>query len=185
MSDEFARRLRGYQRRIEALERLAGVRRSPGEHDAVHDVHNDARYRAVQAGVVDWRNTNQSIPHATVTTVVFDNTTWSRGGWSRTSGVYGKNSLLPGFWRVRAQAAFAGNSTGSRFLRVHRNGVMVSEVRTVPRPAGVILFQASTSPLAIVEGDTIEVAVFQDSGGALDLVGGQDHTWVELEFVGT
>lgn len=86
--------------------------------------------------------------------------------------------------KVTAQAQIASNGTGERAMRLYIGGSQYSdpgsEVRVEASADGETTLQMVTPWLPVSGGEELEVRVFQDSGGDLDL--NPNYSWMEVEF---
>jgi hypothetical protein len=119
------------------------------------------------------RNTVQSIPNNSFTTVSWVGEVWDAPNWHSNSTNPGQikpenfTGTLP--FLVVLQVKFATNGTGKRRARIYKNATeIVAE-------SGISGADVSSGPinlsmlLQMVSGDFVTAEVFQDSGGALDL----------------
>jgi hypothetical protein len=129
---------------------------------------------------------NQSIANTTVTTVPFAGENFDSDNFHSTS-VNNSRITIPtgkgGKYLVVAQGYFVANSTGFRQTRILKNGTAVQ-----------ISVDAATSQdaqnnisyiLSLAAGDYIEMAVYQNSGGALTLANSNDNeTFLSVSYQG-
>ena len=119
-----------------------------------------------------YRNTTQSIPNATWTTVVWDQEDWDDGGdYNTTNGLF--TAPADGVYMVTAALFFASTTwtAGQRAaLTVYKNGSQLARLDRVVAPGttfsmalqGAVLVKLST-------GDYIDVRAYQNSGASLDV----------------
>lgn len=113
------------------------------------------------------RSTDQSISDGTVETIVWGSAEFDDlGMWD--SGNPSRLTVPSGVGRVRvlAKGGWVGNSTGQRQLRAHLNGSFKAlfDIRQA-----IDSTEAEGSlVLTVSAGDYVELAVFQNSGAALD-----------------
>lgn len=122
------------------------------------------------------RNTNQSIPNDTWTVVTFNVEEIDIGGWYPGSGNVatvptsevpaGASTILLDF---AASATFTSNGTGSRGARITVNGSNIGGITV-----GALSGDTTTVPVPgelaeVAAADTIQLEVYQNSGGALNL----------------
>lgn len=131
---------------------------------------------------------NQSVPDATATSL-----SWATED-SDTDGMWviGSPTIFTvphGVQRVRVSASlqWAANATGIRQVSVLKNGAGgYAGQSTVLAPNAGASFGncmfCATDVLAVAEGDTLEVSVYQNSGGALN-VNALGMTWVHVERI--
>lgn len=75
-----------------------------------------------------------------------------------------------GVYLLTAYAGFDANATGARYIQVQRNGVGVQMLTAVPIP-GDVTTMTITVLTTLAAGDPLQVAVFQNSGIALNVTG--------------
>lgn len=116
------------------------------------------------------RNTSTlSIPNSSTTTITpySSITEDTHGSFNNTTGVY--TCGVPATLNVSGFVSWAGNGTGSRILYLMKNG-SVQKSSIVGTPANASSFsQEVNDTIPCKSGDTLSLAVFQNSGGALDL----------------
>src|SRR5690606_5302466 len=107
---------------------------------------------------------NQTLPNNTLTTLTLGTTVALRGGM--TIGPSGLIVPRDGWYTITASVRWAGNTSGSRQVRINHNGSPVlSDVATPPTGAFAHSLALSTYCEA---GDEISVSTYQSSGGNLD-----------------
>ena len=130
---------------------------------------------------------SQSIPNAVETAVSWPAPTIDTDAmWASGSPTILTVPAGVGRVRVTAQTTWTNNASGSRKFRVVRNGVDEGVGFPAMRllAAGstdVTILSAAGGIRAVSPGDTIQLLVFQDSGGALNLLG--TNTWISVEFL--
>lgn len=140
------------------------------------------------AKVSAFNNNGQSVNNATLTTV----TNWTENfdqanNFNATTGVF--TAALAGFYRVSAKAFWTSNAwpaNGVSAAVIRKNGTAVKNATftvvaatTTNIPTGTVtgLFQLAVN-------DTIDVQVFQNTGGAVTLYNGDTtHTYIDIEQV--
>jgi len=77
----------------------------------------------------------------------------------------------PGLYQITAQAEFVANATGTRIIRITKNGTAVGRSERIFAPDGTIVDAINTEAIgeATVAGDYFEVEVRQNSGGNLNI----------------
>lgn len=63
---------------------------------------------------------------------------------------------------------FAADATGERQIQLTVNGVTIASQRLSAAGAGTTMLNAASGPVQLALNDTVSVAVFQNSGAALD-----------------
>jgi hypothetical protein len=125
-----------------------------------------------------FKSANQSVPNSTVTIVAFDSEINDNDSIHDTVT---NNSRLTcrtaGVYLVRGHAIFSSNGVGTRAVSLFRNGNTNDRVgEIVLPPASTSSFSTAIEVETLIElaaGDYLEMYVYQDSGGALTLQGGQ------------
>lgn len=120
-----------------------------------------------------YRNTSQSIPNGSWTEVsAFSGETYRRGGVGYATPRYTANK--PGVWALTGQVSLPGQTSGvsRRGACFVINGVIANSATDAQMVAsagtGGITVQVR-SELVLSAGDTVGLAVFQDSGAAVSL----------------
>lgn len=129
--------------------------------------------------------TNQSIPDITDTVVVFDTLNFEVDDTGRITPNTGTGVVTvneAGIYRVTACAEFAFNATGRRILAINAGGAVVAEHDD--DTSGVSAWSSCISTLVkLAAAETIDVRVFQSSGGSLNLLGSV-RTHMTVEWTG-
>ena len=92
-----------------------------------------------------------------------------------------------GLYRAAAGGGFAADSTGNRSARIHKNGSAVNG-STGPGVAGSVssIVSAQTVTVSCNNGDYLELAFYQSSGGALATSTTADmYPYLNVEYLGT
>lgn len=157
------------------------------------EVYGSRPFRLGSAGKVDAvslrRGTNQSIPdNGAYTTIAFDTPSstanpagmWSAGSPSRVTAPW------TGWYDCKGAAEFAANASGRRVLGLRVNGVD-PPVRVASQTSGSgtnpIHLQAAAT-LYLGAGDYVELAAFQNSGGALNVTASSFSPCLEVVYLG-
>lgn len=142
-----------------------------------------ARYRArFTAGG------SQSIPAATITSVVFGDEVEDTDSISSDGTVFTAPTGTA-YVKVIAQAAWQSNGSGGlRQIFLQQNGG-IPEMRPSSRVSSASTSidertHFSSSFISAVGGDTFELAAQQTSGSSVDIVEDNNLTWIELVFYG-
>ena len=112
----------------------------------------------------------QSIPNSTWTDLAWDNNSSDNNGLHSTSTI-SENILIkePGTYRIFSRIRFASNGTGARIMRILINNSIVDRTTTTENPSASQDCTISTEIIkALLPGNTVRVAVYQSSGGALN-----------------
>ena len=119
------------------------------------------------------RTTNQSIADDTYTAVSFDtveNDAWNC--WDLSPNPTRLTVPITGRFLIHGAVVFAANDTGHRELRFNKNGTEIYSTTFLPVSSTVESHVTVTTPtVALTKTDYIEMEVWQDSSGALDILG--------------
>lgn len=89
-----------------------------------------------------------------------------------------------GYWSVTGKITFAGSATGARQLRLNKNGTLIANFLVPITGSGeqsIIL----TNTFNLVAGDYLEMVVYQNSGGALNLnLSGAEGSYFLCQYLG-
>lgn len=137
------------------------------------------------------RGANQSINDITWTPIEFGNSdvTADSVGYGKMyddASPWGIRipSGLDGVWLICVGVRWASNSTGTRAIRVRLNAASNIIDHSNLATAGNLSMTASMH-YVLAAGDVFTVDVRQSSGGALNVLGGADYTFVSYQFAGT
>lgn len=89
----------------------------------------------------------------------------------------GSGNAFKGTWVVSTRIEFAANETGLRQLRLLKNGTVLGYDNRLSVGASVPTRCTMTVQVDLVEGDFVEVQVYQDSTGSLNTGSGADRVW--------
>lgn len=98
----------------------------------------------------------------------------------------------PGRFRIEGFANWAFNATGNRELMVRKNAagssvggtqIQLAAVATAVTVSGTT--QLISTEITFAANDYIEMFGWQNSGGALNIIGGQNQTYLQLRWMGT
>lgn len=113
--------------------------------------------------------TTQSIPNDTYT-VVNLNTQVRAVGLTTTTASGRITATLAGIYLVSGAVTFNA-ATGRRFVAIYKNGVIIPQAQNRADPSGSGLGLASVAtpayPVSLNSGEYVQVAAYQDSGGAV------------------
>jgi hypothetical protein len=126
------------------------------------------------------KSADQTISNATFTAITFNGEDFDSDGFhdnatnnSRITIPTGKGGkylfTVSGYW--------ADNATGTRTVALYKNGTLITKARAIFRREAMAL----SSVLSLVATDYIELFVYQDSGGNLDV---NDATSIQASFLG-
>ena len=132
--------------------------------------------QAVFSGFYANRSTNQSIPDSTDTDVTLTTESWDQGGWiavSATTATVPASAIPAGYTNVivdiRCAAHFAGSAVGARRLIINKSGTQFAS-QAIDAPGTSSLSVAFSTLIDAAAGDTFRIQVWQDSGGALNIL---------------
>jgi hypothetical protein len=112
----------------------------------------------------------QSIPNSTWTDLAWDNNSYDNNGLHPTSTII-ENILIkePGTYRIFSRIRFALNGVGARIMRILINGNIMDRTTTTENPSASQDCTIATEIIRVLSsGDSVRIAVFQSSGGALN-----------------
>lgn len=111
-----------------------------------------------------------SIVTATNTALTFDSETYDTDGMHSTSANTGRLTCVhAGNYHIWGNVEFASNATGVREVFIRRNGADVLAVLLVPACNGAVTVLAVATDFLLSVGDYVELLVFQNSGGNLNV----------------
>ncbi len=114
-----------------------------------------------------FRGSNQSINNTTNTTVNFDTISFATHSASISSGVF--TAPISGAYSFHTSIRFASNTTGERLIGFKKNGVTLYYATGIYSPPTGSPRMNTTETFSLAASDTIEVQVYQASGGALNV----------------
>lgn len=149
-----------------------------GDWDALRRV-NDTAARLLDPVVPQARvynSANISISNNTVTALTFNSERFDNGDLHSTSSNTDRlTAPVTGLYAFGATVQFASNATGRRQVTLTVNGTEVAADERVPVNGAVTIISVS-SAWQLTAGDIVRVAVFQTSGGALNVQAGSNYT---------
>jgi len=119
------------------------------------------------------KSANQTISDATDAVVTFDVETFDTDGFHSTSSNTGRITIPAGKggkYRFSYTHRWFGNSTGFRNTGIKINGVSGASYNTAMNLTSVRLVYNGSYVLNLSAGDYVEMVVYQNSGGNLDLL---------------
>lgn len=119
-----------------------------------------------------YNSANISIPNATPTVLTFNSERFDSGNLHSTSSNTGRlTAPITGLHDICAHVLYAANITGRRETTLRLNGTTVIAIdeRQTVTVAGVFTAVSISAHYQLAAGDYVEVVVFQDSGGALNV----------------
>lgn len=115
------------------------------------------------------RNTTQSIPNTTATVIDFDDVVSDTHGLVTTGASWKHVVNVAGDYEAQAFVWWDGNATGSRDIRVYKNGSLFRYIAHTSNPGANPFGQGGSCIVPCVAGDEISFVTQQSSGGSLDL----------------
>lgn len=148
-------------------------------HAVILDVgstYNLAEQTSVGCRVYD--SSNQSIPDSAQTAINFDGEEYDTDNMHDTVTNNTRITInKTGKYVIWAGVGWAANATGIRQVNITKNGTTVLATNQTHSPNGINNFNMTQSTIAdLTAGDYVECIVFQNSGGALNVVGGGGGT---------
>ena len=130
-----------------------------------------------------WQSVAQTIATGTVTALTFTNEDVDTEGiHSQVTNTSRMTIVSAGRYRVIAGCGIAGNATGTRTLRITKNGATIAAVR-LPGNATAAQIMQLTEEILCVAGDYIEVTIQQDSGVGLATSATTDTCYLHVVWV--
>lgn len=135
-----------------------------------------------------WKSANQSISNVSQTAITFNNEDFDTSGFHDNVTNSDRVTIpagLAGKYLVTSKIDFAANATGQRVLYHFINGVLVNlAVQPVNSTANGSSFELS-GVYNLSAGNYINLQVYQDSGGALNVLGAaQYYTNLQVIYLG-
>ncbi len=134
-----------------------------------------------------YRTSNQSIPNATETIVLWSGTQWQNGSsvWAGADPTRLK-APVTGIYLFSARAAWASNNVGERSISYRiSGGAALYDMQWQTAQPGATR-QNAAELIQLAANEYLEMRVRQDSGGALNLLGGgRGDSVASLELIGT
>lgn len=139
-------------------------------------VHAAMTLDVAHCGCTLYRSTTQAITTATWTAISFDTEVFDTDGFHE--GVTNPTRFtvptgLAGWYEFRGGFEVAAAATGNRYLKIAKNGIAAGgifagadQVGNSGMPARI---QGVTPPVLLAVADYVEIGVYQDSGGSLNI----------------
>lgn len=141
---------------------------------AIADLQSPPRCRA-------WQNAAQTLTTAVFAVVALDTEDIDTEAIHSTVTNNSRMTIVtPGRYRCIAQASFAGNVTGLRYVGLTKNSTAVARTQASAAPAANNGSWQCAEEILCAVGDFIEMQVFQNSGGNLALVAGSANTFLHV-----
>jgi len=154
---------------------------SPGAVDGLIAYSDGAIDTSLQSASRAYRDTVQAIPDATETTVVFTTEEYdTQGEYSTSTGRF--TAERDGIYSVKAQVHFVSNAWVANeyiYLRLYKNTTAYTYLDKWKCQANVTTTIGVTgaTDIELSAGDYIRVAVYQGSGGNLNVIADQHWNW--------
>ena len=129
----------------------------------------------------------QSIPSATLTVVTFDSEIFDTDGFHSTSTNTSRITIptgLGGKYRFTLSMLWDGNSSGNRYLQLFKNGSGSKYGADLVSTAAAFIGYNYSFTVSAAAGDYFEMAVFQNTGGNLNLYARETENPFTCEFLG-
>jgi hypothetical protein len=109
-----------------------------------------------------------AVANNTVHTVLWDSILSESADFSYDDTTGLATCINPGIFHADCMAGFTANATGRRLMQIKKNSNVIVQDEIVPS-SGLVLFLGCGRSVEMVEGDTLQVDVFQTSGASLNL----------------
>jgi hypothetical protein len=135
-----------------------------------------------------WNNATQSIPNATVTALTFNQENFDTDGFHSTSSNTSRITIPTGKggkYLFVGNVAFAGNATGSRWMEIDVNGTDRYYGASWSGFSAIYNIENMSVILDLVATDYVELFVYQNSSGSLNIVdGSEEYTRFSCTYLG-
>ena len=118
----------------------------------------------------------QTIPNAIWTRVNLGLENWDINNNWVTNQLVNSGQII--YWDVKAAITFVSNANGSRRSALYKNGALVKRGNVIDNPGFGNETMQVTSDTFVDGDDFVELYVFQNSGGDLNLIPDSEHTWL-------
>lgn len=118
------------------------------------------------------RTTTQSIGTGSATAVSFGAELFDHGGCWVIGSPTRLTAPVAGVYSVSAAVEFAANATGNRQVHIYTNGSEHSRITVPSVGAGLATRVSHNAIVQLAAAEYVEVFVFQDSGGNLNITNG-------------
>jgi len=116
-------------------------------------------------------SSNTSIAHNTTTILTFNSEKWDTAGMHSTAANTSRlTAIYAGLYDIKANVRWAANGTGTRRTSIIRNGTGAIARQENGAKTGAGMRQIASTQWQMSTGDYVEVEVYQDSGGALNIL---------------
>lgn len=124
------------------------------------------------ASVKVYRTSNQSISNSTGTAVSWSTTSWNLGTLWAVGNPTRLTAPADGIYLLTAKSPWAASGVGRRHLKYRINGVATDYNLMVTTAQSGATRENGADLVEMTAGDYLEIWVEQDSGGSLNLLGG-------------
>ena len=118
----------------------------------------------------------QTIPNAIWTRVNLGLENWDVGNHWITNQLVNSGEII--YWDVKASITFVSSANGTRRSALYKNGALVKRGNVIDNPGFGNETMQVTSDMFVDGDDFVELYVFQNSGGDLNLVPDKPYTWL-------
>lgn len=87
------------------------------------------------------------------------------------------------YW-IAGEAAFAAALVSQRYVRIYKNGATALSIGQGYSTNTVNVYMQTQTEVELAAGDYVELQVFQDTGGNLNVLGDTHDTWFAIRKVG-
>ena len=127
----------------------------------------------------------QSIANSTWTKVTFNTETFDVGGYAAAGSTITIPAGKAGYYKVSGLGYSNPSTTGYRSIAIYKNGALIYDSSIYPAPSGSTYPTSTISnTVAAAVSDTLELYVWQNSGGALAFNAESTHGWFGADFLG-
>lgn len=157
-------------------------------------VNADLNYFNDPPRVKVYRNADYGINDATSTMVAWNAEEWDTDTMHSTSvNTTRLTATTAGRYHVQGRIVFAGNATATVGRRVklwlNGNAGTLCDADIDPAPSGAYSRTFVSTTVQMAAGDYVELEVYQDSGGSLNVIGAalgtSERSWFEMTWQGT
>lgn len=134
------------------------------------------------------KTANQTIANNTATNLTFPTETYDTDAFHSTSVNTSRLTIPTGFagyYAITANVGFDTNATGRRTATIKLNGSTAIALCEITPGSGVFPAFSINTTYSLIDGDFVEIEVFQTSGGNLDVLTQTERTFFQLERVGS
>ena len=117
----------------------------------------------------DSASATQSIPNTTVTALTFDTTIYDTNSFFDVLTPTRLTCTLAGIYVITGAFRIDSNATGQRQIRITRNGADIIALENQLPVSTILTNIGITTQYQLAVNDYVEISVFQNSGGALNI----------------